>query len=76
MGKFIEYAWGIRPEEELYALNKDPHQAMNLATDPAYSMILRELRNRLMAELKAKADPRLADDAFDRPPFHVMDAKR
>ena len=76
MEKYIDYAWAKRPEEELYAIKDDPHQTKNLASDPAYSMILRELRNQLMDELKANDDPRLADDAFDRAPFHVMDKKR
>ena len=76
MEKFIDFAWGKRPEEELYVINKDPHQSRNLAGDPAYSMILRELRNRLMADLKANDDPRLAEDAFDRAPFNVKGKKR
>jgi len=71
METFVEYAWGKRPADELYDLGKDPHQAKNVAADPAYAATLTKLRDQLMAELKAKDDPRLADDAFDRPPFHV-----
>ncbi len=75
MENFIEYAWGKRPVEELYDLNKDPHQTKNLATDPAYAEALLKLRDQLMTELKANDDPRLDDDAFDRAPHLTMDGK-
>jgi uncharacterized sulfatase len=70
MAGFVEFAWAKRASEELYDLSKDPHQTKNLANDPAYAEHLAGLRARLMAELEAKADPRL-NDAFDRPPFHT-----
>jgi uncharacterized sulfatase len=75
MRAFLEYAWAKRPAEELYDLTKDPDQANNLAADPAYAETLAKLRGQLMDELKAKDDPRLADDAFDRAPFHIMEKK-
>jgi uncharacterized sulfatase len=61
-------AWEKRPEEELYILADDPHQVSNVAADPAHAATLGKLRDQLMAELKAKQDPRLTD-AFDRPPY-------
>ena len=60
--------WEKRPDEELYDLATDPFQIDNLADDPNYAEYLEKLREQLMAELKAKKDPRL-DDAFDRPPY-------
>ncbi|MGY5353236.1 sulfatase family protein [Wenyingzhuangia sp. IMCC45533] len=33
-----------KPKEELYDLKKDPHQLVNLATDPKYTKILNKLR--------------------------------
>jgi arylsulfatase A-like enzyme len=75
METFIEYAWGKRPAEELYDLNKDPHQTKNLATDPAYAEALIKLRDQLMTELKANDDPRLDNDAFDRAPRLTTDGK-
>jgi arylsulfatase A-like enzyme len=75
MRAFLEYAWAKRPAEELYDLAKDPDQANNLAADPAHAETLARLRTQIMDELKANDDPRLADDAFDRPPFHIMEKK-
>lgn len=69
MRPFVEFAWGKRPAEELYDLTSDPHQTKNVAADPAHAATLEELRAQLMAELRAKQDPRLADDAFDRAPY-------
>jgi uncharacterized sulfatase len=62
------HGWEKRPEEELYLLGEDPHQIRNVAADPAHAATLGKLRDQLMAELKAKQDPRLTD-AFDRPPY-------
>lgn len=75
MQSFIDFAWGKRSEEELYDINKDPHQTKNLAQDPASATVLKELRERLMKELKDNNDPRLDHDAFDRAPYHVMGKK-
>lgn len=68
MEKFVAFAWGKRPPEELYDLKKDPWEMNNLAEDPEYQEVLKRYRGRLMAELKAKNDPRL-EDAFDRAPY-------
>ena len=69
--KFIDFAWSKRPAEELYDVRKDPHQLNNLAGDPVYAPVLKKLRDQLMMELKNNNDPRLLDDAFDRPPYCV-----
>lgn len=70
----IAEAWrlgfGLRPGEELYDVSSDPDQMVNLAEDPAWQQRREELRERLLDELKANADPRL-EDAFDRPPYNV-----
>jgi arylsulfatase A-like enzyme len=73
MRTFVNLAWEKRPPEELYDLGKDPHQMKNIAEDPAYAATLAELRKQLMHELKTNNDPRLDNDAFDRPPFHVSE---
>jgi len=36
--------WLPRPAEELYDVEKDPHNVTNLATDPAFTKVLAELR--------------------------------
>lgn len=68
MEKYVEFAWGKRPEEELYDVKKDPWQMKNLADDPEYREVLGRYRDKLTGELKAKNDPRL-EDAFDRGPY-------
>lgn len=75
MAPFIDFAWGKRPAEELYDISKDPHQTTNLASDQAHAQTLVDLRARLMAELEANDDPRLANDAFDRPPYRSGNGK-
>lgn len=66
-----EHAYGKRPREELFDLQKDPHQMHNVASDPAYERVLSELRQRLMDELKSSDDPRLIDGGkfFETPPM-------
>ncbi len=58
-------AFGRRPAEELYDLQKDPGQLDNVATNPAYAETKEKLRRRLMRGLRATRDPR-AD-----PPSHT-----
>ncbi|TKG89238.1 sulfatase [Puteibacter caeruleilacunae] len=60
-----------RPEEELYDLRKDPDYLNNVATDPAYASVKKELRSRLMKVLKTTNDPRVTGDgsAFDKAPY-------
>ena len=59
-------AFGKRPARELYDLRKDPHELNNLAGDPACADTVKDLDARLMAELKATADPRIAGVEVDR----------
>jgi len=75
MSTFTDFAWGKRPAEELYDLHKDRFQIKNLASDPEYHEIKEKLRTQLTTELKSKKDPRLSDDAFDRPPYKVGGGK-
>ena len=56
-----DLAFGKRPREELYDLNKDPHYLNNVAGDPAYETVRAELEARLLAVLEAQADPRLME---------------
>lgn len=75
MKTFLDFAWEKRPEEELYDLKLDPHQTKNLAKDPQYYQILGRMRDQLTKELFANDDPRLQDDAFDRPPYHAKNQR-
>ncbi len=63
-------AFGRRPAEELYDLERDPHQLRNIADDPAMTQVKQELLWRLEAYLRAHGDPRQrGDTAWDGYPF-------
>ncbi|MPY90228.1 MAG: sulfatase-like hydrolase/transferase [Luteitalea sp.] len=66
-----ELAYGKRPREELYVLADDPQQVHNVADDPRYEQVRRELHERLMVELKRTGDPRVIDNGayFETPPL-------
>ncbi len=70
--RLFELAVAKRPAEELYDLRKDPNQLNNVADDPSYAKVKEELSARLMAELKATADPRVLGngDIFDTYPYY------
>lgn len=55
-----DQAFGKRPARELYDLRKDPYEMKNVADDPAYAETVRQLDERLTAELTATGDPRIA----------------
>ena len=57
--EFADLAFSRRPAEELYDLQKDPHQLRNVANDPGYANPRRRLRQKLNAELIKSHDPRL-----------------
>lgn len=62
-----------RPVELLFDVEADPHEVNNLATDPAYSAVLKEMRQELQAHVKSMPDlsfyPEsfLVDSVFDNP---------
>ena len=58
----FDHAYGKRPPEEFYDMNKDPDQMKNLAQDPEYSGIVKKLRSRLIKYLGDNNDPRLVDN--------------
>ncbi|NQT52504.1 sulfatase [bacterium] len=61
---WLAHGWRERPvaEEQLYDLVFDPHEAHNLAADPAHAPILDEMRPRLDAWMRDTADPLLHGD--------------
>ncbi len=70
--RLFDLAFGKRPAEELYDLNKDPYQLNNVAGKPEYVRIKEKLADALMAELKDTKDPRVLGkgDAFDNYPYY------
>ena len=51
-------AYGRRPGEELFDIEKDPHQLRNIAADPEMAEVKQRLIWRLNAYLQAHDDPR------------------
>lgn len=76
--KYIALIFGKRPVEELYDVRKDPAQIHNLATDPAYSDTLQQLRSRVDEWMKQTNDPRLDPtcDAWDEFPYYGKSSQR
>ncbi len=63
-------AYGRRPAEELFDVERDPHQLRNVASDPALTEIKQQLIWRLNAYLRATGDPRQSGTApWDEYPF-------
>lgn len=57
MGKRNVHDFLQRPAEELYDLEKDPHEVKNFAGDPNYSTVLDELRTKLKTMREQTNDP-------------------
>lgn len=55
----FELCFGKRPREELYAVNDDPGQIHNLASDPKFASIKENLWQQLREHLQATDDPRI-----------------
>lgn len=56
--RVFELGFGKRPEEELYAVDGDPFCLRNLAAEPAFAALRRELHDKLHSLLRQQADPR------------------
>lgn len=71
MESYLDFAFGLRPQFELYDLRKDPHQLKNVAGDPDYLEVESKLSARLMRVLQETNDPRVMGDGstYDKPPF-------
>ncbi len=65
------YAFGKRPQIELYDLKRDPDQIMNVAGESKYAETKLDLVTRLSRLLKDVGDPGAVGDGkmFERPPF-------
>lgn len=56
--KYFKLSFGKRPAEELYRVDRDAGCLTNLAGDPAYEKVQRELAAEMEATLKKEGDPR------------------
>ena len=57
-GNFLDLSVAKRPEFELFDLEKDPYSMNNVADNPEYENIKKELIQKLHAQLKKDGDPR------------------
>ncbi|MFA6173542.1 MAG: sulfatase [Kiritimatiellales bacterium] len=75
MRRLYEASFGQRSAEELYDMQKDPDELVNLADDPKYTAIKKQLADRLMTYLKKTEDPRAfgRGEVFDNYPTWVKD---
>ena len=64
-------SFGKRPREELYDLERDPDYMNNVALDPSYTNIRKELEEKLFSILKLNNDPRLTEKPcrFEHAPY-------
>ncbi|CAN0057045.1 unnamed protein product, partial [Chrysoparadoxa australica] len=60
MPDYYAMNFGKRPMEELYDVKNDLSQVNNLADDPEYASVRKELSDRLEAYLNETEDPRIA----------------
>ncbi|SMD45447.1 Arylsulfatase A and related enzymes [Aquiflexum balticum DSM 16537] len=58
---YFQLNFGLRPEEELYAVQEDPYQINNLAADPEFAGIKKELRKRLEYWMLETGDKRAVE---------------
>ena len=74
---YWNYAFGKRPPEELYDIEKDPQCLRNLAFDESYSSLKKSLKDKLIGDLKQQGDPRVLGngDVFDQYPYSGENVK-
>ncbi len=69
-----ELCFGRRPPEELYDVRTDPAQVKNLAHDPQYESIRKQLAEELTLHLVRTGDPRINDqDPWQDYIYHQTD---
>lgn len=71
-----------RPSEALYDIESDPHEVNDLAGDPKYSSVLKDLRRRLSTKIKSLPDlsflpePVMLTEAMDNPVRYGQENKK
>ena len=68
---FWQHAFGMRPQEELYDLRKDPDCMQNMAQSAEHVEVKKQLQEQLFAELRQQEDPRMfgKGEIFDKYPY-------
>jgi N-sulfoglucosamine sulfohydrolase len=69
--KCFQLCFAKRPAEELYDVRKDPHQLTNLAGEPQFAAVQKQLRSQLDQWMLDTADPRAVgdDNHWDNYPY-------
>lgn len=57
-GYYYDLSLGKRPAEELYDLSQDPAGVNNIAGDPAFAAKMKEMSDKMFAQLRSERDPR------------------
>jgi len=65
VARLAELSFGMRPAEELYDLQNDPHQMVNVAGSTAIAETQASLRGQLFDYLRKTRDPRIVGGAVD-----------
>ncbi len=65
LGQRSRQSFEHRPKEELFDLVKDPNELKNVADDPAYADVLKDLRGKLLTWQKATKDPWLIKEKYE-----------
>ncbi|QDV14972.1 Sulfatase [Rosistilla oblonga] len=60
-GKFLGLSVDLRPREELFDIQRDPDCLHNLATDPEFESVRKDLHKRLTQHLETTGDARQID---------------
>ncbi len=76
--RYYQLAFGKRPAEELFDIEQDPDCVNNLAEDPGYATVKRQLWTQLQTELTAQGDPRIIGDGdiFDYYPNQQVERQQ
>lgn len=71
ISEFWNLNFGKRPAEELYQISVDPFCLNNLAANPSFSELKKDMENILINELIQEGDPRMfgKGDIFDSYPY-------
>ncbi len=70
VGSLFDLAFGKRPPEELYDIEKDPFQMSNVAGDPDHAEAKKKLRAELDRWMKEMRDPRAFGEAVNGHPYY------
>jgi len=70
--RFYDLAFAKRPAEELYHVSKDPGQLVNLAGNPSFARVQKQLSSQLQERLVQTKDPRALgiDAPWDYYPYY------